>query len=102
MTAPNPEAQSRATHHESSMESRFRKLLHAAPDAILEVNEEGRILIVNEAVERMFGYSRAELLGVSVDQLVPASMGGGHAQHRGAYAEHRKARPMGTGLELQG
>ncbi|HEX3093389.1 MAG TPA: PAS domain-containing sensor histidine kinase [Candidatus Angelobacter sp.] len=100
MTAPNPEAQ--ATHRESSMESRYRKLLHAAPDAILEVNEEGRILILNEAVERMFGYSRAELLGLSVDQLVPASMRGGHAQHRGAYAEHPKARPMGTGLELQG
>jgi PAS domain S-box-containing protein len=100
MTAPNPEAQ--ATHRESSMESRYRKLLHAAPDAILEVNEEGRILILNEAVERMFGYSRAELLGLSVDQLVPSSMRGGHAQHRGAYAEHPKARPMGTGLELQG
>ena len=84
------------------MESRYRKLLHAAPDAILEVNEEGRILILNEAVERMFGYSRAELLGLNVDQLVPASMRGGHAQHRGAYAEHPKARPMGTGLELEG
>lgn len=100
MTAPNPEAQAR--HQESSLESRYRKLLHAAPDAILEVNEEGRILILNEAVERMFGYSRAELLGLSVDQLVPASMRGGHAQHRAAYAAHPKARPMGTGLELQG
>ena len=100
MTAPNPEAH--AIRHESSMESRYRKLLHAAPDAILEVNEEGRILILNEAVERMFGYSRAELLGLSVDQLVPASMRGGHAQHRAAYAAHPKSRPMGTGLELQG
>ena len=102
MTAPNPEAQGRATHQESSLESRYRKLLHAAPDAILEVNEEGRILILNEAVERMFGYSRAELLGLNVDQLVPASMRGGHAQHRDAYAKRPKTRPMGTGLELQG
>jgi len=102
MTAPNPEAQSRATHQESSMESRYRKLLHAAPDAILEVNEEGRILILNEAVERMFGYSRAELLGLSVDHLVPASMRSGHSQHRAAYAKRPNTRPMGTGLELQG
>ena len=84
------------------MESRYRKLLHAAPDAILEVNEEGRILILNEAVERMFGYSRAELLGLSVDHLVPASMRSGHAQHRAAYAKRPNTRPMGTGLELQG
>jgi len=102
MTAPNPEAQDRATHQESSMESRYRKLLHAAPDAILEVNEEGRILILNEAVERMFGYSRAELLGLNVDHLVPASMRSGHSQHRAAYAKRPNTRPMGTGLELQG
>src|SRR5690349_6120157 len=102
MTAPDPEAQDRATHQESSMESRYRKLLHTAPDAILEVNEEGRILILNEAVERMFGYSRAELLGLSVDHLVPAAMRSGHAQHRAAYAKRPNTRPMGSGLELQG
>ncbi len=102
MTAGNPEPQAGAAQHESSMESRYRKLLHAAPDAILEVNEEGRILILNEAVERMFGYSRAELLGLSVDQLVPAAMRGGHSQHRAAYAKRPNTRPMGSGLELQG
>ena len=102
MTAPNPEAQGRGTHQESSLESRYRQILHVAPDAILEVNEEGRILILNEAVERMFGYSRAELLGSNVDQLVPGSMRGGHAQHRAGYAQHPNTRPMGTGLELQG
>jgi PAS domain S-box-containing protein len=102
MTAGNPESQAGAAQQESSLESRYRKLLHAAPDAILEVNEAGRILILNEAVERMFGYSRDELVGLSVDQLVPAAMRGGHAQHRSAYADRPKTRPMGTGLELQG
>jgi PAS domain S-box-containing protein len=102
MTAGNPESQAGAAHQESSLESRYRKLLHAAPDAILEVNEAGRILILNEAVERMFGYSRDELVGLSVDRLVPAAMRGGHAQHRSAYANRPKTRPMGTGLELQG
>ena len=102
MTAQNPEPQAGAAQQESSLESRFRKLLEAAPDAILEVNQEGRITLLNEAVERMFGYSHDELLGLSVDQLVPAAMRGGHAQHRTAYANRPKTRPMGTGLELQG
>ena len=91
-----------AARQETSLESRFRKLLEAAPDAILEVNPDGRIMLLNEAAERMFGYSRGELLGSNVENLVPAAMRGGHAQHRASYASHPKTRPMGTGLELQG
>jgi PAS domain S-box-containing protein len=50
----------------------------------------------------MFGYTRAELLGLKVDSLVPAAMRNGHAQHRASYATKPNTRPMGTGLELQG
>src|SRR5947209_5732226 len=99
---PVPIAQSTAASRESSLESRFRRLLEAAPDAILEVNPEGKIMLLNEAAEQMFGYSRGELLGANVESLVPAAMRGGHSQHRGSYAGHPKTRPMGTGLELQG
>lgn len=95
-------AQRAAARQETSLESRFRKLLEAAPDAILEVNPDGKIMLLNEAAERMFGYSRGELLGSNVENLVPAAMRGGHAQHRASYASHPKTRPMGTGLELQG
>jgi PAS domain S-box-containing protein len=98
---PEPHAQA-ASRQESSLESRFRKLLEVAPDAILEVNPEGKIILLNEAAERMFSYSRGELLGLNVENLVPAAMRGGHAQHRASYATHPKTRPMGTGLELQG
>jgi PAS domain S-box-containing protein len=101
MTYRDPNAQG-AAQQESSLESRYRKLLHTAPDAILEVNEEGSITLLNEAVERMFGYTRAELLGLKVDSLVPAAMRDGHAQHRASYATKPNTRPMGTGLELQG
>lgn len=101
MTARNPEPDAQAMP-ESSLESRFRKLLEAAPDAILEVNPEGKIMLLNEAAERMFGYSRGELLGVNVENLVPAAMRGGHARHRASYAIRPNTRPMGTGLELQG
>lgn len=103
MTAQNPEQHAQAAaRQESSLESRFRKLLEGAPDAILEVNPEGKIILLNEAADRMFGYSRGELLGFNVENLVPAAMRGGHAQHRASYASHPKTRPMGTGLELQG
>ena len=101
MTYQDPNAPG-AARQESSLESRYRKLLHTVPDAILEVDQDGRITILNEAAERMFGYTRAELLGLNVDSLVPASMRSGHAEHRASYAAHPKTRPMGTGLELQG
>lgn len=103
MSAHNPEPRATAAaRQESSLESRFRKLLEAAPDAILEVNPEGEIMLLNEAAEQMFGYSRGELLGMNVESLVPATMRGGHAKHRASYANHPKTRPMGTGLELEG
>ncbi|MGZ4860370.1 MAG: PAS domain-containing sensor histidine kinase [Candidatus Angelobacter sp.] len=102
MTGKDHETQAKAVRQESSLESRYRKLLEAAPDAILEVNQGGQIMLLNEAAERMFGYSRGELLGLNVESLVPASMRGGHAQHRASYAMHPNTRPMGTGLELQG
>ena len=104
MTARNPDSsvQAAAARQEGTFESRFRKLLEAAPDAILEVNPEGQITLLNEAAEKIFGYSRGELLGLNVENLVPAAMRGGHSQHRASYASHPKTRPMGTGLELQG
>lgn len=102
MTDQRPGPQAHAARQESSLESRYSKLLEAAPDAILEVNPEGQIMLLNEAAERMFGYNRGELLGLNVESLVPASMRGGHAQHRASYASRPKTRPMGTGLELQG
>lgn len=81
-------------------ESRYSKLLQAAPDAILEVDGQGRIVLLNDAAEKMFGYSRQELLGLDVDALVPNGMRGAHHQHRGSYTAHPQTRPMGTGLEL--
>lgn len=102
MTAPGPNPDASAARHEASQEIRFRKLVEAAPDAILEVNEQGQIMFLNEAAERIFGYSRDEMLGLTVENLVPAAMRGGHARHRASYASHPNTRPMGTGLELQG
>jgi len=82
MTGKDPVPQAKAAQQESSLESRYRKLLEAAPDAILEVNQEGQIMLLNEAAERMFGYSRGELLGLNVESLVPSTIPGGHALQR--------------------
>ncbi|HET9837140.1 MAG TPA: PAS domain-containing sensor histidine kinase [Candidatus Angelobacter sp.] len=82
-------------------EKRFRRLLDAAPDAILEVDGQGRIVLINQTAEKMFGYTRDELMGLNVETLVPASMRAGHVRHRTSYTAHPQMRPMGTGLELR-
>jgi PAS domain S-box-containing protein len=79
---------------------RFRDLLEAAPDGILEVELDGTIVLLNAAAERMFGYRREELLGQFIEVLVPDSLRQRHHAHRDRYAEHPITRPMGIGLEL--
>ena len=82
-------------------EERFRRLLEAAPDAILEVDAGGRITLANAAAERMFGYARSELVGQNVEMLVPKAARASHARHREAYIASPRSRPMGVGLDLQ-
>jgi PAS domain S-box-containing protein len=81
-------------------EGRLRDLLEAAPDAILEVDREGRIVLLNRAAEKLFGYPRAELLGGPIDILLPETAREGHAAHRDRYSAHPTTRPMGDGLTL--
>jgi len=80
---------------------RFRELLETAPDSIIETDAQGKIVLVNAATEQTFGYSRDELLGKPIDQLVPQELRNVHAQHRSEYAAAPVRRPMGTGLRLQ-
>ncbi len=86
----------------SIADSRFRDLLEAAPDAIIEVDREGCIVLLNRATETLFGYSRQELSGQSVEILVPEDLRGRHARNREDYRQQPMTRPMGSGLELQG
>ena len=79
----------------------FRGLLEAAPDAMVIVSKDGRIVLVNAQVEELFGYQRAELIGRPVERLVPARFAGMHVAFRSGYAAAGpRTRPMGLAGDL--
>ena len=83
-------------------DDQFRSLLETAPDAMALVAEDGRMVLVNAQTEKLFGYARAELLGNTVEMLVPHRFRDQHPHHRSRYFADPKVRPMGAGLELYG
>ncbi len=83
-------------------EEKFRALLESAPDAMVIVDRNGEIVLVNAQTERLFGYPRAELLGQAIEILVPPRLRDRHRQQRSGYAVDPHARPMGIGVELCG
>jgi PAS domain S-box-containing protein len=91
-----------AEKHLAHMESRYRGLLEAAPDAMVVADAQGRIVLVNAETERLFGYHRDELVGQQVEALVPERFRGKHPQHQQGYAAHLLTRLLGEGLELRG
>jgi PAS domain S-box-containing protein len=94
--------QVRLLRQAEAAETQFRGLLEAAPDAVVIVDTQGAIQIVNRQTEVLFGYARAELLGKPVEVLLPERFRGRHAGHRSGYQHEPHTRPMGIGLELFG
>ena len=83
-------------------EDRFRGLLEAAPDAMVMVDSRGRITLVNAQTERLFQYTRAEMMGQPIEMMIPERYRNQHPRHRAGFFEEPRLRPMGVGLELFG
>ena len=84
-------------HEQASV---LRGLLEAAVHAIVVVDERGEIVLVNPAAEALFGYGRGELIGESVEMLVPERFRDGHRGQRGRFGSGALTRRMGIGLDL--
>jgi PAS domain S-box-containing protein len=87
-------------HHRG--EAKLHGLLEAAPDAMVIAGNDGRIVLVNGQAEALFRYSRKELVGQSVDNLVPVRFRGKHPRHRAEYFANPQFRSIGTTRELYG
>ncbi|WP_215947068.1 PAS domain-containing sensor histidine kinase [Arenibacter algicola] len=81
-------------------EIKFRGLLESAPDAMVIVNEAGKIHMINKQAEKLFGYSAKELTGKSVEILIPEAYSAKHLGHRSGFFANPKTRHMGEGKEL--
>lgn len=84
------------------LRSLFKDLVEAAPDAMVIADRSGQVVLLNAQAERLFGYSREELIGKSIDLLLPDQLRAKHATHREAYNREPHTRPMGAGVNLNG
>jgi PAS domain S-box-containing protein len=83
-------------------DSVYLRLLESIPDAMVIVDGDGRIMLVNNQTEKLFGYNRDELIGEPIETLMPERLWKLHIQHRNGYISQPRTRDMGVGLDLVG
>lgn len=87
---------------EREAQERLHNIINGAPNGLLMINREGKIVLVNRTIERIFGYSREELIDRPIEMLVPDKIRGGHVALRSNYFLSPGARSMGAGRDLYG
>jgi PAS domain S-box-containing protein len=80
----------------------FQALFETAPDAMIVVDRDGRIVLANVQAGRLFGYGNADLRGMQVESLLPEALRSAHGAHRERFMANPRVRPMGAGFELVG
>jgi PAS domain S-box-containing protein len=90
------------TKHPEWVRPELGDLLESAPDGMVIVNADGKIVLVNSQTEILFGYTRQELIGQPVEMLIPPHLGRLHVKHRASFLAEPHVRPMGAGQELLG
>jgi len=78
------------------------RALEAAPDAMIIIDASGAIRFTNRQVAALFGYSHDEIIGLSIEHLMPERFRARHIGHRQQYTSNIRVRPMGAGLQLYG
>jgi len=93
-------AEQTARREAQQAQERFQRLIEAAPTAIVAVDKRGTLVLVNALAEQLFGYPRHELVGNSVDMLVPERFRKNHQQYRADFSGAPEMRQMGAGRDL--
>lgn len=81
-------------------ENRFRQVVEHAPNAMVMVDAQGLIVLINAQAEQLFGYDRRDLIGHSIEILVPERYRSNHPEMRNSFFGHPQSRPMGAGRDL--
>ncbi len=102
VAAAQAQAEAEAAHQLSEAQQRFRLVVEANATGLLVVDSDGRIVMANPALERMFGYDHDDLLGKPMEVLLPEMERKRHVAKRTSYMQAPDARPMGAGRDLHG
>ena len=82
------------------LQERFRRVVEYAPSAMVMIDQQGRIVLVNAQTEQLFNFPRSALIGGLIEMLVPERLRGDHVAYRSGFFETPQPRPMGVGREL--